>query len=493
MFGCQPPPPPRTIEEACALIFELWQEVVQLREENGALQEENGALQARVAELVARLGQNSSNSSRPPSSDPSGMRPHGRKPPTGRKRGGQPGHEGHQRTLLPPERVRATHPVKPSRCRRCDAALDGSDPEPLRHQVIDLPRVVATADEYLLHALACPHCNTVTRAEIPPGVPSGNFGPRLQAMVGLWAGTYRLSHRQIEQLLADIYDVNIALGSVTNVEQQVSDALAAPVDEAAQHVQVQPAVHADETGWREAKQKAWLWVAATATVAVFLIRRSRGAQVAKELLGAFFAGILHSDRWSAYNWLDVTRRQLCWAHLVRQFKGFEDYGGQAKALGLALQERCAVMFGWWHRIRDGTLSRSTFRSYMRKVERRILELLRQGAACGVPKVAGRCREILKLQQALFTFVRIEGVEPTNNHAERVLRHAVLWRKGSFGTDSENGSRFVVRILTAVTTLRLQKRNVLDWLTAACEARLARKPTPSLLPGRHHSFTLPTAA
>jgi transposase len=462
-------------------IAELEAQVAALLAQLTAAQAMIAKLTARVQELEARLNQNSANSSRPPSADLSGTRPMQPQRPRRRKRGGQPGHRGHRRELLPPERVSATHDLKPRRCRHCGERLHGTDAHPLRHQVIDLPRVLATAVEYRLHALQCPHCRVQTRAELPAGVPEGHFGPRLQAFIAVCAGAYRLSHRMIEQLVADIFGVELCLGTVAKQEQQASAALAAPVEEAAAHVPTQPVVHADETSWREAKRKAWLWVVLTANVAVFLIRRSRGAVVAKELLGTLFRGALVSDRWSGYNWLPAGRRQLCWAHLGRQFLGFADYGRGARTLSKSLLKQVRQMFLWWFRVRDGTLSRSTFQRYMRPVEREVLRLLKQGQRRGVPKVAGRCAEILKLKDALFTFVRVEGIEPTNNAAERAIRHAVLWRKSSYGTDSVAGSTFVARILTVVTTLRLQRRHVLDWVTEACEARLQRRPAPSLLP------------
>jgi len=442
-------------------------------------------LTARVQELEARLKQNSSNSSRPPSSDPPWVHPTASsKSPRGKKRGGQPGHKGHQRSVLPPERVSGTKDLKPEQCRHCGLQLHGADPAPLRHQVIDLPRVLAMAFEYRLHALKCPHCRVITRATLPADVPAGNFGPRLEAFIAVCAGAYRLSQRMIEQLVADIYGVELGLGTISNLETHASEALAAPVAAAAAQVQTQPVVHADETSWREAKRKAWLWVVVTANLAVFLIHRSRGADVAKQLLGEFFRGLLVSDRWAGYNWVDQTRRQLCWAHLWRQFVGFADHGGTALRLSRALQADCRLMFAWWHRVRDGKLRRTTFQRYMRPVQRRLLATLERGARCRIPKVAGRCAEILKLHVALFTFVRQGGVDPTNNAAERAIRHAVLWRKSSYGTDSEDGSTFVARILTVVTTLRLQHRHVLDWVTEACQARLERRAAPSLLPPTH---------
>ena len=436
----------------------------------------------RVQTLEAQLAQNSSNSSRPPSSNPPGVIPAAKpRAKSGRHRGGQPGHKKHRRVLLPPERVTATTSLRPTGCRRCAKPLTGSDPEPYQHQVVEIPRLLAQGHDYWLHSLFCTTCKIYTRAELPVGVPTGNFGPRLQAMIAVCSGQYHMSKRMIEEMMSDFFDAKLCLGSVSNLEQDTSEALAAPVAEAAEYVKAQPIKHADETGWTEAKQRAWLWVVVTSNVAVFLIRRSRGAVVAKELLGAAFTGILNSDRWNAYNWIATAMRQLCWSHLIRHFKGFEDHGAHAKRIGRALQGCSDRMFSHWHRVRDGTLQRSSFQQYMRPIRSEILNLLRQGRRCHLPKVEGCCREILKLQTALFTFVRVEGVEPTNNTAEQAVRRPVLWRKGCFGTDSENGSRFVERILTTVATLRLQKRNVLDYVTLACEARLRGQVAPSLLP------------
>lgn len=440
------------------------------------------ALLLEVEALKARLAQNSGNSSRPPSTDPPGTPPPAKpRDKSKRRRGGQPGHKKHERTLLPPERVIETTTVLPAGCRRCAKPLVGTDPAPYRHQVVEIPRMLAMGHDYLLHSLTCKTCKISTRAELPAGVPTGNFGARLQAIVAICSGEYRMSKRMIEEMMSDVFDADVSLGSVSNLEQATSEALREPVAEVAEYAKAQPIKHADETGWTEGKKRAWLWVLVVANVAVFLIRPSRGAAVAKELLGEVFTGILISDRWSGYNWVPTSVRQLCWAHLIRHFKGFEDHGPHGQRIGLALQACSDTMFAHWTRVRDGTLQRSTFQQYMRPVRAQILNLLQEGSLCNVPKVAGRCREILKLQDALFTFIRIVGVEPTNNIAERAVRHAVLWRKACFGTDSENGSRFVERILTTVATLRMQKRNVLDYVTAACEARLRGEPGPSLLP------------
>ena len=382
---------------------------------------------------------------------------------------------------MPPEKVTRTHVLKPQACQCCGKALHGEDPEPDRHQVVEIPKVVADVDEYQLHTLTCDDCGASTRASLPPGVPTRQFGPRLQAIVALSSGAYKMSKREIEQMVEDFFGVPISLGSITNLEQATSEAIAAPVAEVAQAIQKQPVVHSDETGWYERSKRAWLWGAIASTMALFLIRAKRSAKVAQELLGAAFAGILVSDRWSGYAWVDTARRQLCWAHLLRHFRGFQDHGPQAQRIGSSLELLTEAMFHAWHRLRDGTMTRVSFRELMESMRPHVVARLREGASCEVPGVAGRCREILELEPALWTFVFVEGVEPTNNAAERILRPGVLWRKRSFGTDSPNGSRFVERILTVVTTLRLQKRNVLEYVTAACQAANSGHPAPSLLP------------
>ena len=462
-------------------IEELERENAELRAIIEAQRQTIAALERRVQDLEAQLAQCSSNSSRPPSTDPPGAPPPTRPKRTRRRRGGQPGHKKHMRELLPAEQVTRMQVLKPCTCRRCGKALSGDDPTPYRHQVIDIPKVVATVEEYQLHALVCQECGISTRATLPAGVPTGQFGPRLQAMIALCSGDYRLSKRQTEQLVEDFFSVPIALGSVCNVEQAISAAMATPVEQVAQAIRNESVVHADETGWYERSKRAWLWGAVAGSMALFLVRTSRGATVAKELIGAAFAGILISDRWSAYAWVDVARRQLCWAHLLRQFRGFQDYGPEAHRIGQALELLTETMFYAWHRVRDGTMPRVAFQKLMEPLREHVIAWLQEGKSCAVRKIAGRCGEILDVEPALWTFVHVEGVEPTNNAGERILRQGVLWRKGSFGTDSPNGSRFVERILTVVTTLRLQKRNVLDYMTAVCQAALRGEPPPSLLP------------
>ena len=435
----------------------------------------------RIAELEARLGMNSKNSSEPPSSDFPDTKSKGN--PTGRKRGGQPGHEPSKRELLPVEQVDQIADHWPVVCAGCKTMLPrelrAEIGEAARHQVTEFPRLQAEVTEHRLHSQLCECRGHATEAALPAAVPTGAFGPRLRGIIAVCAGQYRLSKRTTQQLLSDLLGVKLGLGSICNVERQVSEALAAPVEEVREFVRRQPAVHADETGWRENKGRAWLWTASTPLATVFQIAKSRGAAVARQILGDNFSGFLVVDRWNAYEWTDL--RQLCWAHLLRDFQGFVDRCGRGAELGKKLLAQSRKMFELWHPVRDKTLDRASFLSDMQPIERRICRLLRDALACQEPKTAGMAREIYKRRQSLWSFVDNDGVQPTNNAAERAIRPAVLWRKGSFGTDSSPGTRFVERILSVATTLKQQQRHLLDYLTAACAAHDVGLEPHSLLP------------
>jgi transposase len=371
--------------------------------------------------------------------------------------------------------------IKPEQCKHCHAPLSGDDPKPWRHQVIEIPPIKPVVTEYQWHQLVCSGCGEVTRAPWPEGVPSGTYGPRVQATVALYTGSYRLSKRTTQQMMDDVFGVPLSVGTISQLEQATTAAVAVPVEAARTAVHEQEVAHLDETRWRQGGKRAWLWVAVTSVVTVFLVRLSRGAHVARELLGEEFSGILVTDRYSAYNWYPVRWRQVCWAHLLRDFAAMRDRGGCSKELGDALLAQAHQMFTWWHRVRAGTLKRSSFRSAMTPLRREVEHLLEVGSRCGVPKTAGTCRDILQRRAAWWTFVQVEGVEPTNNTAARAMRPGVLWRKGSFGTQSAEGSRFVESMLTVVATLKQQQRHVLEYLTAACEAALRGEAAPSLLP------------
>ena len=460
-----------------------------LERENRRLRDEVERLKGLVQELQEQLKTNSRNSSKPPSSDPpcregpscfDGGRD-GKHKPKGRSPGGQPGHEGKTRKLFPPEQVdQVIDCTPPERC-ECGGSVRLMAVEPERRQVLDVPPITPVVTEYRLFAGICEACGRRHRGALREGVPCGMLGPRLMAMVAVLSGHYHLGKRNVVEMLEDLMGVELCLGTVSNVEARVSAALEEAVEEAKRFVAEQPVVHMDETGWKQGRKKAWLWTAVTSSVVVFAVRFSRGAKVVKEMLGEFFRGLLVSDRWSAYNWLDPRRRQLCWAHLMRDFFKISERSGEAGKIGTQLLEQAHKMFGLWHKMRDGPMDRPTFQGNVQPIREAIETLLRQGASCGHAKTRRTCKRILKRKAALGTFVDVPGVDPTNNAAERAVRPAVLWRKQSFGTQSERGSEFVERLLTVCGTCKLQGRNVLDYLTQAIEASVLGQAAPSLLP------------
>jgi transposase len=445
------------------------------------LRAEVAQLKVTVEALAQRVGRNSHHASQPPSADPPHARRRSRREPSGRRPGGQPGHEGQTRTLSPVEAVDVVIPVKPGRCPRGQHPLPGEDAQPQRHQVTESPpvRPVVTEDQW--HQWGGPVCGAVTRADRPAGVSTGGFGPRVQAITALCTGAYHRSKRTTQPVMADRLGLPLRVGTMANLEHATVQALAEPVTDARSDVQQPPAASLDDTGGREGQQRAWLWTAVTAWVTVFVVRRRRSGEGAQELLGERFGGWLVTDRWSASTWYPGWRRQLCGAHVLRDIDAMSERGGRSQEIGEALRVQARQLFHWWHRVRDGTLSHASLASSRRPVRREVERRLDTGHTCGGPKTAGVCRELRKVRQARWTFVRHVEVEPTNTVAERAIRPGVLWRKGSFGTHSPAGSRFVDTMMTVVATLKPQHRHVLDYLTAACEAALHGEHAPSLLP------------
>lgn len=445
------------------------------------LERQVNELAQQVRDLKARLDQNSSNSSRPPSTDPIGVKRKPPAPPSKRRRGGQIGHPRRMRALVPPDRVASVTDCRPAACRRCGYALAGEDAEPLRHQVAELPPVEPEVHEYRLHRLHCPRCNTGTRGALPDGVPRTAFGPRLHAALGVLTGAYRLSKRQAARLCSDLLGLTISVGMIAKLERATASVLERPVAELAGRVKAAGAAHVDETGWREGGRKAWLWVVVTAAGVVFRIVRSRAGVVAADLLGEEPKAVVISDRFPAYEWIKLGSRQVCWAHLRRDFQAMIDRDGDGAEVGRQLLWQSGKLFESWHKERDGTIRRTTFLQTVAWLRPMVRSSLERGAGCGCAKTAATCGELLRLWDGLWTFTRVEGVEPTNNAAERALRHAVIWRRISGGTDSETGSRFVERMLSVVATCRQQKRDVLEYLTSCHRARLDEAAIPSLLP------------
>jgi transposase len=320
-----------------------------------------------------------------------------------------------------------------------------------------------------------------TCASPPEGVSAGGFGPDLQAVMATWTGAYRLSERQIRQMAGDLFGLSISTGMISKLERLSSEALQAPYNELAAAVHSAGVIHADETSWRQERRKTWLWAAVAAMYTVFSIARNRTAEVARAVLGTQDAAITVTNRCSSYDWIVGTHRQICWSHLRRDFQAMIDRGGAAEPIGRRLLKLSDRLFHWWDRLEGGEVDRRRFRVPMGRLRSEIEAALRDGTRCGCGTTSGSCAEILRVEESLWTFARVAGVSPTNNAAERAMRHAVIWRRISGGTDSERGGRFVKRMLTVVATCRQQGLNVLDYLTSCFRAEREGHPIPSLLP------------
>jgi len=435
-------------------------------------------LEKRIQELERRLGMNSQNSSKPPSSDPPGAAvplPRRRR----KKRGARKGHPPHLRAAMPPETVTRRQELSPQACPCGSTDLEKTDQEPLRHQIVDLPPIQPDVTEYVQPLFRCKSCGEMIYQPLPDEIKRRYFGPGLLAVVGILTGSLNTSKRKALTVVNEVFGVPMSLGGLSACEEQIADALARPHQELLEHVRQQATAHADETGWpRGNRMKGWLWTLCCSTAAVFLIQAGRGQVAARKLLG-LFAGVLHSDRWNGYNWF-AGLRQLCWAHLKRDFQGLSEREGIMGQIGRELSGLAKQILHMRKRVRDGTLSWESFQRRMPPRIQRVETLLAQGADSGQAG-SGQCRRIFNQRKYLWTFVHDARVEPTNNLAERVVRQAVLWRKGSFGTQSERGARYAERILTACATCRLQGRSVIAYLRDACRCHLDGLPAPSLVP------------
>ena len=456
-------------------------------------------LSARVTQLEEQMGRSSRNSSKPPSSDGSGFKPTGKgnSKASGRKRGGQEGHPGAGRNLLPSEQCKDLIPHHPSHCRSCGEPLRGDDPEPVRHQVVDIPKIVPFVIEHQLHRLVCPHCHTTTCAELPVGVESSGYGPRLSSLVGLLGSVYHLSHRKVQGLLDQVLGIEASTGAINSIRCRLSDSLAALVEEAAAAIRREKVAHIDETGGPMGNadgnnpdgRRGWLWVMVTPVLTVFQQVLSRSAAAARQLLGDNYGGIVVSDRYSAYSWLPLEQRQLCWAHIKLDLTAIAERSGVSAPVGRDLLELENQLFHQWHRWRDGEIDRQELQSLTAPIRQAFESKLQEASDLGFHKgektpwatTVRTCRQILNLAPALWTFLEHPDVEPTNNAAERALRPAVIHRKLSYGVQSRRGGLCQSRLLTVTTSLKQQGRDVLEFLVEAWNAHYHGLPAPSLLP------------
>ncbi|MGH6840301.1 MAG: IS66 family transposase [Methylocella sp.] len=472
-FAMSLPKPPITPEEMQALPPEIQALVRRIIDYYERL----------IADLNAKLDgikKTPRNSSLPPSSEHPHAKPKRDKKKSKKKRGGQKGHPKRERPLIPSEQCTAVIPLKPTECRRCGEKLSGSDPEPLRHQVWELPEIKPEVTEYQRHRLDCPCCRETTCASLPEGVPTGQSGPRLVAFVGLLMGHFRQSKRRAAFFLQDFLGMPCCPSLTVKMQNHVAAALERPYEELKAALAGQKQLNMDESPTKQGNQKAWLWAAVAAKFAVFAIFSSRKGTALPKLLGNVFKGVINCDRAKMY-W-QAKRLQWCWAHLKRDFQALiDEQDPQVRRLGHDLMRQVRLMFDTWSRYKRGEISWVAFRREMTPIRHCVEHLLLRGVFTGNPRLVGMCNELYNHREWLWTFVDVRDIEPTNNTAERALRPAVIYRKLSFGTQSALGSRFIERMLTVSETCRLQGRSIFAYVVAAVEAHFAKQPAPSLLP------------
>lgn len=477
--------------------------IERLQRENERLREQLTEQAKRLAEQAKQIAdlrrqlslrqQNSTTTSKPPSSDglAGRQRARGRRQKSRRKPGGQPGHPGHARPLVPVERVNDLVQVFPSTCRHCQHELraDGRvvRGDPRRHQVTELPPIAPHITEYQCLALVCPACGETTQAPLPPEV-DGQFGPQLTALIAYLTVGCRLPRLVVQRLLEGALQISISLGSTQKAWEEASAAVAAPYQELAQALPHEPVLNGDETGHRTNGDKRWLWAFVASTFIVYRIARTRGADILREMLGASFDGVLGSDRLPSYLTYATAQRQLCWAHFTRNLRSGQELATTRSAQrfyrdALRLQRR---LFRLWHRFRGDPrargrpLTRSQLIMKVLPIERACFRLGDRYLNAANADVRNLAWALFVHNAHFFTFVHEEGGDPTNNAAERALRTAVQWRKIMFGTRSDDGERAVERLLTIVRTCQLQQMNALVYLTAAIHAHRRRQAVASLL-------------
>ncbi|MGH2904551.1 MAG: IS66 family transposase [Solirubrobacteraceae bacterium] len=441
-----------------------------------ALFDEVGELRAAQEKLARRVGRSSRNSSMPSSKDPPETPKRPPRKRSGRKRGGQAGHKGSGRELDPNPDETVEH--RPSACRKCGRELTGAERvvgRPVRHQVIELPDTCVLTTEHRMLRVVCPGCGTHNRAELPADVEQGAFGPRLRASIVTLA-VMLMSRRTTRALLRDMFGAKLSVGSIDNILKQAGALLASPWEAIQRAAQAAEVLHADETSWRRAGQRIWLWAALSATACCFRIDQTRARSAAKSLLGSF-DGLLISDRYSVYDFIDPARRQACLSHLARTFQAFAERDGPAGGHGQTIRGLIDEV------IRADTQARHTgeriswAEGELNKLHDRLMDAVEAGERSHTPDLSRLCGTILDIWPTLWNFTEHPGAEATNNRCERAIRHAVLWRKSSLGTQSEAGDRFVERILSIRETCRLNDQPMHDYLIQVHDTRLTGAAVP----------------
>src|ERR1700687_3931339 len=468
------------------------QQIRKLAEEVAEQRKQIADAEKQIADLERQLAlrkQNSTNSSKPPSSDglAGDQRSRGRKRKSRRKPGAQPGHAGHHRRLVPTAEVSAVEVLLPSQCGHCGGRLPQNSRnvtaqgEPRRHQVTEIPSIEPHITEYQFPNVVCGHCGKTTREPLPNEI-AGHFGPQLAALIAYLTVVCRMPRRVVEALLAQVLGIEISLGSTQKCWEEASQAVAAPCEELEQQLRDEPVLNADETGWRTNGKKRFLWVFVAARYVVYTVAATRGSEVLVGLLGAVFQGILCSDRFSAYLKYHTGQAQFCWAHLKRNLLGIVEFTKSS-----AVERFCrdalaqhARLFRLWHKFRGGPIDRSELFLTSIPIQKQIFALAARHLDSPRREVRNIAMALFEHNQRLFTFLEHDGVEPTNNSAERALRTGVQWRKICFGNRSAKGELATSRLLTVAETCDLQRLNFLAYLSAAIACHRSRRQAASLL-------------
>jgi transposase len=489
----------RDIERLSREVERLRQELTERDRKLVEAERQISEAEKQIADLERKLAlrlQNSVTSSKPPSSDglAGEQRPRGRKKGKSRRKpGGQPGHRGHWRGLAPADRVDHVVDLLPDRCRHCECSFAGkrrkvsTQGEPRRHQVTELPPIEAQITEYRCQSAVCPDCGKTTQAELPQEV-QGHFGPELTALIAYLTVVCRLPRRVVQELLGQVLGIPLSLGSIQNSWEEASQAVAEPCTQLEQQLAHEPVINSDETGYRTSGEKRWLWALVAPAFVFYKIALTRGAEVLVQLLGEVFAGILCSDRCPTYLKYHKGEGQFCWAHFKRNILGVLEIAKTTEAErfcrdALALHAR---LFRLWHRfragpgVRYGPITREQLIAKSIPLEKKFFALAERYVDSRDKDVRNLALALMKHFEKFFAFLRNEGVEPTNNSAERALRCAVQWRKISFGSRSTQGEIAVARLLTVTRTCRIQNREPLDYLGSAIRSHRKAQAVPSLL-------------
>jgi transposase len=450
-------------------------------------------LEERVRRLEEQSRSDSRNSSQPPSQDPPKTRQQRRAEARAtakdlfkgeRGAGGQFGHRGRGRKLAPEDQIDEMVDHFPRRCGDCGHEFTESERLPGRrfgrHQVAELPPITVVVTEHRTHQLCCPRCRAKTTAALPDGIGASAFGPRLQAAVVTLTARNRVSRRDMSELAGELFGLGLSVGTVDAICQRASMALEGPHEQLVASVLDSPALNVDETGWRTAGEQRTLWTATTPQAAIFRVAEDRHRDRLAELIGSHYDGIVCSDRWWAYDHLDCECRQACWEHLKRDFRRHAEGLAEQKAFGetgLALTGR---LFCAWHAFAEHH-DRRRLKKDIAPIQRELRALLKRAARNSKRTRFHRvfANNLLKIWPALWTFVAVDGVQPTNNAAERSLRGPVIHRKLSHGTRSNDGERFIERALTASVTCRLQRRSLFAYLGDLLAAHTRGQPLPTL--------------